>query len=367
MYLLTTFCVVIIIQLYFYFFLFRKYTSFKPEKHKSSKEGVSVIIAAKNEAANLDYLLPKLSEQEFPSFEVILIDDASTDSTLAAMNSFKELHKDAMFDVKVIPIDSEDSNGKKAALTQGIKAAKYEHILLTDADCQANSKFWIRHMSDSFTKDISLVLGYGAYEKRKNSFLNKLIRFETMLTALQYFSYAIDGKAYMGVGRNLAYKKSIFLSADGFEKHKHVRSGDDDLFISQVANSENISICDHQDSFTVSKSHVKFSAWIRQKRRHISTASHYKKTTKFMLSMFYLSQFSFYVLILLALITKTHLTYVIPLIAIRFFVWYVTINRTTNRLDEKDLTAFGPLYEISIIFIQLYLFFKNIISPPKYW
>lgn len=367
MYLLTAFCVVIIIQLYFYLFLFRKYTSFKPEKHKSLEEGVSVIIAAKNETANLDYLLSKLSEQEFPSFEVILIDDASTDGTLTVMKSFKELHKNGMFDVNIISIDPENSNGKKAALTKGIEAAKFEHILLTDADCQTNSKLWIRHMSNCFTKNVSLVLGYGAYEKRKNSFLNKLIRFETMLTALQYFSYAINGNAYMGVGRNLAYKKSTFLAAGGFDKHMHVRSGDDDLFVSQVANSENVSICDHQDSFTVSKAHIRFSAWIRQKRRHISTASHYKKTTKLMLGLFYLSQFSFYLLIILALITRTHLTYIFPLISVRFFVWYVTINRASVRLHEKDLTAFGPLYEISIIFIQLYLFFKNIISPPKYW
>lgn len=328
---------------------------------------MSVIISAKNEAANLGCLLPQLSEQEFESFEVILIDDASNDNTLATMNSFQELHKNAKFDVKVIAIDSEESNGKKAALTKGIAAARYEHILLTDADCQPNSKLWISHMTHSFSKDISIVLGYGAYEKRKSSFLNKLIRFETMLTALQYFSYAIAGKAYMGVGRNLAYEKSIFLSAGGFENHSHIRSGDDDLFISQVANSSNVAVCDHQDSFTISKAHTKFSDWIRQKRRHITTSSHYKLSTKLMLGLFYLSQFSFYALILLALITKTQLTYFIPLIILRFIVWYVAINRTSNRLKEKDLIAFGPLYEISIIFIQLYIFFKNIISPPKYW
>ena len=328
---------------------------------------MSVIICAKNEATNLNSLLPKLSEQEFKSFEVILIDDASNDNTLSTMFSFQKFHKNAEFDVKVIAIDPEDSKGKKAALTKGIAEARYEHILLTDADCQPSSKLWISHMTHSFSKDISLVLGYGAYEKRKNSFLNKLIRFETMLTALQYFSYALDGKAYMGVGRNLAYKKSIFLSAGGFENHSHVRSGDDDLFISQVADSRNVAVCDHQDSFTISKADNKFTDWIHQKQRHITTSSHYKASTKLMLGLFYLSQFSFYTLIFLAFITTTQLAYFIPLIILRFLVWYVTINRTSNRLKEKDLTAFGPLYEISIIFIQLYIFFKNIISPPKHW
>ena len=367
MYLLVTFCVVIIIQLYFYFFLFRKYTSFKFQKDKSVLKAVTVIISAKNEAANLPHLLATLSDQEFPSFEIILIDDGSNDSTLDTMKSFKELHKNAAFDVNVISIAPADSKGKKAALTKGIASARNEHILLTDADCLPNSNRWISHMSNSFSEDIALVLGYGAYEKRKNSYLNKLIRFETMLTALQYFSYAIDGKAYMGVGRNLAYKKSIFQSAGGFDQHSHVKSGDDDLFISQVANSKNVRICDHQDSFTISKPHTKLSAWIRQKRRHITTAPHYKKSTKLLLGLFYLSQFLFYVLAILAFITQTHLSYIALLILIRFIVWYVTISRTTNKLGEKDLVPFGPLYEISIIFIQLYIFLKNIISPPKYW
>ena len=367
MYLLVTFCVVILVQLYFYSFLFRKYTSFISDNQQTDPKAVTVIVAAKNEAVNLNKLLPKLSEQEFQSFEVILIDDGSIDNTLDTMLSFEEMHTNAAFEVKVISIAPDESNGKKAALTIGIAAARNNYILLTDADCQPNSALWISHMSNSFSEKASIVLGYGAYEKRSRSYLNKLIRFETLLTALQYFSYAIAGKAYMGVGRNLAYKKSTFESAGGFEKHQDIRSGDDDLFISQVANSENIAICDHQDSFTVSKPHDNYAGWIRQKRRHITTSSHYTKQTKIMLGLFYLSQFSFYALAITAFIANTELVYIIPLIIFRFLAWYVTINRTANRLKEKDLTAFGPLYEISIIFIQLYIFFKNIISPPKYW
>ncbi len=367
MFLLITFCVVIIIQLYFYFFLFQKYTSYQSQKVELTHDPVSIVISAKNEEANLTYLLPKLAQQDFPIFEIVLVDDASSDETLINMNSFKDLHKNANFEVQVLTITAEDSKGKKQALTQGIKSAHYEHILLTDADCQPKSKHWISHMTHAFSKKTLLVLGYGAYEKRSASFLNKLIRFETLLTALQYFSYALDGKAYMGVGRNLAYKKSVFHAAEGFKKHAHIRSGDDDLFISQVANSENVAICDHPDSFTVSKPHDKLSNWIRQKRRHISTATHYKKTTKFMLGVFYLSQLSFYTLGFIGIILKTELIYFVSLIFLRFIVWYFIIYKAADRLNEKDLTAFGPLYEISIIFMQLYIFLKNIISPPKYW
>ena len=367
MFLLITFCVVIIIQLYFYLFLFRKYAAHKSQKNNSAEIGVSVVIAAKNEEVNLSHLLPLLAQQEFPLFEVILVDDDSHDATLSKMNSFKDLYKNANFNIKTLSISSQNSIGKKQALTQGIKEASYEHILLTDADCQPNSPYWIRHMVHSFTEKSVLVLGYGAYEKIKKSLLNKLIRFETLLTAVQYFSYALDGKAYMGVGRNLAYKKSIFLGAGGFEKHEHIKSGDDDLFVSQVANSTNVALCDHQESFTVSKPHLKFSSWIRQKRRHITTATHYKKSIKLSLGLFFLSQFLFYALAIIALISKTNIEYVVPLILLRFLVWYTIIYASADKLQEKDLLAFGPLYEISIIFIQLYIFFKNIVSPPKYW
>ena len=367
MILLITFCVVIIIQLYFYLFLFQKYASHKSKENNSSKIGVSVVIAAKNEENNLSNLLPILAQQDFLLFEIILIDDNSQDATLSKMNSFKKLHQSSHFDIKVISISSQESLGKKQALTKGIKAANHEHILLTDADCQPNSKYWIGHMLYSFSDKTALVLGYGAYKKINNSILNKLIRFETLLTAVQYFSYALDGRAYMGVGRNLAYKKSIFIASEGFKKHEHIRSGDDDLFVSQVANSTNVALCDHPESFTVSKPHVKFTSWIRQKRRHITTATHYKKSVKVSLSLFFVSQFLFYILATIALFSKIHIEYIVLLILLRFLVWYATLYISAKKLEEKDLLPFGPLYEISIIFIQLYIFFKNIISPPKYW
>ncbi len=367
MILLITFCVVIIIQLYFYLFLFQKYASHKSLKNNSSEIGVSVVIAAKNEEINLSNLLQILAQQEFSLFEVILVDDNSQDATLSKMNAFKELHQLSHFEIKVISISLQDSLGKKQAVTKGINAARYENILLTDADCQPNSIHWISHMLYSFSDETALVLGYGAYKKINHSILNKLIRFETLLTAVQYFSYALDGRAYMGVGRNLAYKKSIFHESGGFKKHEHLRSGDDDLFVSQVANSTNVALCDHPESFTISIPHEKFSSWIRQKRRHITTAAHYKKSVKISLALFFLSQFLFYALAITALISKAHLEYILPLIFLRFLAWHTTLYVSAKKLEEKDLLAFGPLYEISIIFIQLYIFFKNLISPPKYW
>ena len=367
MLLLIAFSLVFIVQSYFYLFLFRKYTSYQQAINLTPAFSVSVVVCAKNEAENLKKILPSLALQDHTSFEIILIDDASTDKTLNEMLAFEKAHLNSAFKVTIIPIKKRDSNGKKTALAEGILAAQYPYVLLTDADCQPASKRWISHMSAYFSEKTAIVLGYGAYEKTNNSFLNKLIRFETLLTALQYFSYALNGKPYMGVGRNLAYKKEAFIKAGGFNEHAHIKSGDDDLFVSQIASHTNTSICDHKESFTLSKPHTHLKQWIRQKRRHITTATHYRFETKFLLSLFFFSQFSLYALLLTSLLTETFTFIIIPLFLIRLIFWYGTINKTANRLNEKDLIAFGPLYEISIIFIQLYIFLKNIISPPKHW
>ena len=367
MLLLIAFCVVLLIQIYFYFFIYRKYTSFSNTKEQSALGAVSVVVCAKNEESTITALLLSLARQDYFSFEIILVDDASTDGTWTKMQSFFKTHQNSAFGIELIQISPQNSKGKKFALTKGINTANNPIILLTDADCQTQSKDWIYHMANAFSENTAIVLGYGAYEKTHNSFINKLIRFETLLTAIQYFSYAIQGNAYMGVGRNLAYRKSVFIQADGFDQHSHIKSGDDDLFVSQIAKVDNIEICDAKDSFTISKSHRDFSSWIRQKRRHITTASHYKYKTKFLLSLFYISQFLFYFLLLVSLATNTNINLILSLTAIRFLFWYTIIIQATKKLDEKDLIAFGPLYEISIIFMQLYIFLKNIISPPKYW
>ena len=367
MLLLIAFCVVFFIQSYFYLFLFRKYTSFKQSTKLEQTSSVSIIVCAKNEAENIKNLLPILAQQEYFSFELILVDDGSTDDTLQQLYLFEKAHLDSSFKIKIISIDKNDSKGKKTALAKGIHTAQNQIILLTDADCQPTSNHWVSQMSTRFSQKTEIVLGYGAYEKMNNSFLNKLIRFETLLTALQYFSYALDKKTYMGVGRNLAYKKDVFIKARGFDGHNHIISGDDDLFVSQIASDTNTEICDHKDAFTVSKPHTNFKQWIRQKRRHITTASHYKPSIQFLLSIFFITQFFIYVLASISLISQTFNFIILPLFLIRLIFWYATIGKTAARLNEKDLIAFGPLYEISIIFIQLYIFIKNIISPPKHW
>jgi hypothetical protein len=159
----------------------------------------------------------------------------------------------------------------------------------------------------------------------------------------------------------------LFDDAGGFNAHLNVRSGDDDLFVNEVATSKNTVICDHPDAFTISEPKGELSSWIRQKRRHITTSKHYKTKQKFKLGVFYLSQIGFYSGAIVLLTLNTAPMLVIGLILLRFVVFYSTMNRTAKKLNEKDLVTLAPLYEISIIFMQLYLFVANTVSPPKKW
>lgn len=367
MFLLLAFAFFLFIQLYFYAFVFGKYTRSQPETTDNVPLGVSVVVCAFNEAKHLNTHLKSLAEQRHPDYEIILVDDGSTDETPRIIEKFKEEFNFEKRPVRVLRIPASDSKGKKYALSRGIEMARKENILLTDADCSPSSRDWIKRMVSGLEGDAEIVLGYGAYRKCTTSILNKLIRYETLMTALQYFSYALQGQPYMGVGRNLAYKKSLFDSADGFEAHKEVRSGDDDLFINEVATSKNTKICDHPDAFTISEPKSELWSWIRQKRRHITTSKHYKTGQKLKLGAFYLSQIGFYggAIVLLSLNTAPFL--VLALILLRYVVFYSVIIRTTRKLQEKDLVAFAPLYEISTIFMQLYVFVANTFSPPKKW
>ena len=359
------FSVVISVQLFFYAYVFSKVKQKKHATSSSKKPNISVIVCAKNEANNLEKFLPSILNQDYPNFELVLINDSSTDATLKIMERFKAKH-DTIKIVNVKNIEAFWGN-KKYALTLGIKAATHNHLLFTDADCHPVSDQWITEMSNCFSKDHQIVLGYGAYAKVKNSFLNKLIRFETLMTAVQYFSYSRLGQPYMGVGRNLAYTKDLFFEARGFMDHMHIKSGDDDLFVNQIASAENTGICLSKNSFTESTSKKTYSDWIVQRRRHISTASHYKTKHKAMLSSFYVSQFLFFALSIALLIPLFNWEIVVALISLRYLALFITLTISAKKLEEKDLIPFFPVLEIFLIMTQFSIFIKNLISKPNRW
>jgi glycosyltransferase involved in cell wall biosynthesis len=366
-YLFIAFIVIFSIQFVYYIFIFGAlaFSKNKPAKN-NFKQPVSVIICAKNEAENLTNNLPYFLNQNYKDFEIVLINDCSIDNTLAIMEQFQN---ESPVKIKIVDVEANEQfwGSKKYALTLGIKAATHEHLLFSDADCKPISADWVAEMTNNFSKKHQLVLGYGAYKKIKNSFLNKLVRFETLLTAIQYFSYSKIGIPYMGVGRNLAYTKSLFFSVKGFANHMKINSGDDDLFVNQVAAKHNTTYCISANSFCESIPKTTFKSWVKQKRRHVSTASYYKPFHQFLLGSFYTSQLLFWILASLLLSFLFNWEIVTILIAVRILIQYLVIGFSAKKLNEKDLIVFSPFFEIFLILIQMLIFIKNLISKPKHW
>ena len=360
-----SFIVVVCLQVSSYLFIYGSFAFSKSKKSTQKNIAVSLIVCAKNEAENLRQFLPAIINQEYPEFEIVLINDGSHDETLEVMENFKNKCSHIKI-VDVKPIEAFWGN-KKYPLTLGIKASKHDFLLFTDADCKPVSNKWIKEMSANFSNKTSLVLGYGAHSKIKNSLLNKLIRYETLTTAIQYFSFAKIGIPYMGVGRNLAYKKASFFSANGFMEHMNIKSGDDDLFINQVATKDNTSICFSEKSFTESVPKRDFKSWINQKRRHVSTAKHYKRKHKLLLALSYFLNLLFWVFASILLISIFKWPFVIGLLLLRLLIQYIVIGFSSKKLKETDLLILLPFLEIFLVTVQLFIFINNIVSKPNHW
>ncbi|SMG15494.1 Glycosyltransferase, catalytic subunit of cellulose synthase and poly-beta-1,6-N-acetylglucosamine synthase [Marivirga sericea] len=286
-----------------YYFLFRYFLSFvnkKPSlsKRPKGKQAVSVIICAHNELKNLQENLLLFLNQEFEDFEVIVVNDRSNDGSAEYLDKQVKLFPI----LKTVPISSTPIgfNPKKYAITEGIEAAKNDIILLSDADCYPASAQWIDRMSQCFTTSTSIVLGASLYEKRKG-FLNQFIRFETLQTALLYLSFAFKKEPYMGVGRNIGYRKSFFLAKNGFQGFRSLMGGDDDIWVNRYANKENTQICTQAESLTFSNPKESWGSFFLQKKRHLSVGKYYKSKDKMKLGLFHLSQAMLWILFILGL------------------------------------------------------------------
>lgn len=347
-----------------YYLLFSKLIFLKiPEKITSEKYPVSLIICAKNEAENLKKNIPLWQQQNYSNFEIILINDASVDETLEVMESF------AKNDPRIQIVDVKNNEAfwanKKYALTLGIKRAKHTRLLFTDADCYPVSAEWLAIMASKFSDEKQLVLGYGAYEKLPG-FLNKMIRFETLMTAVQYFSYAKTGNPYMGVGRNLAYTSNLYYENKGFMSHIKIPSGDDDLFVNEAATSKNVAICIEPEAFTYSNPKKKKKKWLIQKKRHYSTAKLYKSKHRFLLGIYFVFNLLFWLLAPISLLTDFW-AFGVVIIFIRIVFQYLIIGKAAKKLKEQDLVPLIPFYELFLVFTQISIFISNSSEKNSRW
>ena len=253
------------------------------------------------------------------------------------------------------------------AITLGIKAAQYDHILLTDADCEPISNQWIKEMSRGFaSSDTDIVLGYGPYFQEA-SFINRLIRFDTMVIALQYMSFAKAGFAYMGIGRNLAYKKDIFIKNRGLSSHSHIKSGDDDLFINEVATKTNVSLSYSSSSFVYSIPENTFKFWVRQKQRHLSTFELYKKTHQFLLSGEVFSRILFYLLFFTLISVNISNYFFWSFAFVRVALSFIILMKSASVFKEKKLIPVLIILDFIFPILNFFIYLEAKITEKKKW
>ena len=329
----------VFIQLIYYLFVFSRLIRYKQPAadYPQPAEGVSVLVCAWNELENLGELLPLLNAQEYPTFEILLLDDRSWDGT----EDFLKEQAHAWRHVRFIRIDKEFPHitPKKYALTVGMKHARYPVALMTDADCRPTSTDWIASMVGQLSPGKDIVLGFSPYYKEKG-LLNWFIRCETFYTATQYLSLARVGRPYMGVGRNLMYRTRLFFEHKGFYQHKHIVGGDDDLFMNQAATPTNTAINLDPESFVYSFPKTTWADWLRQKRRHLLVGKQYQRGNKIRLGLLSASHVGVWCSGILALLwgLLTHDLLLLQILgavfALRWFIQTLILSGINHRLDR---------------------------------
>ncbi len=351
------------IQIFEYIFFYRcLFYKTRKENEPAFSEPVSVIICAKDEYKNLKLFLPKFLNQSYNQFEIIVVNDNSVDLTKNFLNEQAKLYKH----LKVIHLEEDTgSKGKKYAVTKGIEAAENDCLLFSDADCFPVSENWIKEMARSYTEQTDIVLGYGAYQNEKG-LLNKYIRFDTQTIALKYLSLAKAGIPYMGVGRNLSYRKKAFIKNKGFENHRHIISGDDDLFVNEAARMHNTKINFNADSITVSVPKKTLKEFLHQKSRHLTSGNNYKSVHKIILATDVFTLLILYISLIFAL-NEANYPYLILSYIIKLILQIIIYNIFTRHLNEKKNLIFIPIFDVLIPVVNIFISFRNMFFKKIVW
>lgn len=346
------------IQILYYLLLFRKpykHIATNPEKEDGEVmptadfPGISVILTAKNEAENLKNNLPHILNQDYPKFQVVVVNNGSTDDTSDVLSKFSQSYKNLYH--TYIPEESKVTNGKKLALTLGIKAATYDYLVFTEADTKPLSSSWVYQYAKEFRNGKEVVLG-ACQLKLKRSFAKKLIQFDNLFFGIEHLSMALANKPYMGIGRNMGYKKELFFENKGFSSILNIEYGEDNLFINKVATKENTAVILSPDSMIVSNVVEQLSIWRTIKSKYLITRKFLKGNKSRWMDIELFSRIGFYLFFLILLgvgIFQTSyllIGFSLLLFLIRYIIQVIILNKNSKIFAAGKFYLSLPIYDL---------------------
>ena len=362
---LLIFGITLIIQLLYHWILFSKVAFYK-NKHRQKTDGelepVSIVLCARDAYEYLIELVPKLLGQDYPDFEIVIVNDCSDDETEEYLKDLERREP------RVKPVQLKQHlnffNGKKFPLSMGIKSAQNDLIVLTDCNCIPTNDQWLRSMVNCYGKNTEVVIGYSPFGLKKG-LLNQLMRFDAIQNALLYLSAALKGHPYMGIGKNLSYRKELFYRNKGFTSHYTTSVGDDDLFVSQVATKKNTEVLIDPDNAILTWPPQNFRQWMRQKSARYSTVRRYSTRARMMLSLFYITQLMFYATFIalmclkpafaIASVNALYIPILVFFFLLRFGTQLIIYHKAGKRLGGKGLLPGLMVYDFLFAFLTPFL------------
>jgi cellulose synthase/poly-beta-1,6-N-acetylglucosamine synthase-like glycosyltransferase len=357
---------VALVGLLFYYLFFFLRLAISKEGNAENEEmiPVSVIICARNEAGNIIKNLPYILKQDYPEFEVIVVNDSSWDGTDDELREIQVTHPNLQ--VVTIGEDIQRRPGKKFPLTLGIKKARNELLVFTDADCRPESSQWLKQMVSGFSGGKDVVIGVSPFLPAPGV-LNALARFENLLTGTFYLSFALAGFPYMGVGRNLAYRRSAYDRVGGFKTHYHIISGDDDLLVRDMASKGNTSVVLNHQALMWSEAALSWKNWWRQKRRHYSTSAHYRTGTKLMLGLYPMMVVVFFVGAIALLVYENLQHISLAMLGLKIVAQLAIFRGAFRVQKDRWIWLFSPVFELLLVINQLALMLAAVFSKQRKW
>lgn len=347
---------------FFYWFFFSAFAFSKKETAIEGSKAVSIVVCGKNEGNHFVKLVPILFQQKYPDFEVVIVDDHSTDQTADVLNELATQYDNlSIVSKENVP----DKPGKKAALYEGVKQAKNEWIVVTDADCKPVSNQWISHLATKMTENNNLILGISP-NKKQAGLWKGLFRFETLFTAMLYISFAIRKFPYMGVGRNMALKRTVFLEKFVTILNGDIASGDDDLYVNFVAEPKTTAVCLHPESYTISDSPKSLQKWVKQKRRHLTAGFQYKVIHQILLVILPVAQWLLLATFIALLFTPLRWIAIL-LGSFQFLVQQFMHSKILQQMKETDFALEFPFYQLMWMVFQPYLTFTSLFQSKTKW